>query len=158
MRAAERLESIAGRGVEGSRLRAAADDRRAGDRIRSPSRTGVAWPFLDTPRMIFFAEPPGPDEQLGAYGHWIDLLAVHETAHLVHMLRPSRNPLRARCSTKFVLPLNPITLRAPRWVLEGYATVIEGRLTGAGRPIEHHPRADPAPLGGERAPSRPTGS
>ncbi len=25
-------------------------------------------------------------------------------------------------------------LRAPRWVLEGYATVIEGRLTGAGRP------------------------
>ena len=55
---------------------------------------GVAWPLLDTPRMIFFAEPPGPDEQLGAYGHWIDLLAVHETAHLVHMLRPSRNPLQ----------------------------------------------------------------
>src|SRR5688572_4616263 len=94
---------------------------------------GVAWPFLDTPRMIFFAEPPGPDEQLGAYGHWIDLLAVHETAHLVHMLRPSRNPLE-RAIERFALPLNPITLRAPRWVLEGYATVIEGRLTGAGRP------------------------
>jgi hypothetical protein len=89
---------------------------------------GIAWPLLDTPRMIFFAEPPGPDEQLGAYGHWIDLLAVHETTHIVHMLRPSRNPL-AR-----LLPVNPITLRAPRWVLEGYATVIEGRLTGAGRP------------------------
>src|SRR5436190_16241373 len=44
------------------------------------------------------------------------------------MLRPSRNPLQR------LLPLNPITLRAPRWVLEGYATVIEGRLTGAGRP------------------------
>lgn len=94
---------------------------------------GVAWPFLDTPRMIFFAEPPGPDEQIGAYGHWIDLLAVHETAHVVHMLRPTRNPL-GRAFEKFVLPLNPITLRAPRWVLEGYATVIEGRLTGAGRP------------------------
>jgi len=89
---------------------------------------GIAWPLLDTPRMIFFAEPPGPDEQLGAYGHWIDVLAVHETTHIVHMLRPSRNPL-AR-----LLPVNPITLRAPRWVLEGYATVIEGRLTGAGRP------------------------
>jgi hypothetical protein len=94
---------------------------------------GIAWPLLDTPRMILFAEPPGPDEQLGAYGHWIDLLTVHETTHLVHMLRPSRNPL-TRTIERFALPLNPITLRAPRWVLEGYATVIEGRLTGAGRP------------------------
>jgi hypothetical protein len=94
---------------------------------------GVAWPLLDTPRMIFFAEPPGPEEQIGAYGHWIDLLAIHETAHLVHMLRPSRNPLQ-RMLERSVFPLNPITLRAPRWVLEGYATVIEGRLTGSGRP------------------------
>ncbi|HEX2121413.1 MAG TPA: hypothetical protein VHL59_07205, partial [Thermoanaerobaculia bacterium] len=94
---------------------------------------GSAWPLLDSPRMIFFAEPPGPDEQLGAYGHWIDLLAVHETAHLVHLLRPSRSPW-GRLMEKFVVPLNPITLRAPRWVVEGYATVIEGRLTGAGRP------------------------
>jgi len=89
---------------------------------------GVAWPLLGSPRMIFYAEPPGPDELIGAYGHWIDLLAVHETTHLVHMLRPSRNPLER------LLPLNPITLRAPRWVLEGYATVLEGRLTGSGRP------------------------
>lgn len=94
---------------------------------------GVAWPLLDAPRILFYTEPPGPDEQLGAYGHWIDLLAVHEVAHVVHMLRPSRNPLN-RLVEKSILPLNPITLRAPRWVLEGYATVIEGRLTGAGRP------------------------
>lgn len=94
---------------------------------------GVAWPFLDTPRMIFYAEPPAPDEQLGAFGHWIDILAVHETAHLVHMLRPTRNPF-GRLVERFALPLDPITLRAPRWVLEGYATVVEGRLTGAGRP------------------------
>ncbi len=89
---------------------------------------GSAWTLLDTPRIILFAEPPGPDEQLGAFGHWIDLLTVHETAHIVHMMRPSRNALERW------LPVDPITLRAPRWVLEGYATVIEGRLTGAGRP------------------------
>lgn len=94
---------------------------------------GMALPLLDSPRMVFFAEPPGPDEQLGAYGHWIDLLAVHEYAHTAHMLRPSRNPLE-RALEKSFLPLNPIVLRAPRWVIEGYATVIEGRLTGAGRP------------------------
>ena len=94
---------------------------------------GVAWPLLDTPRIEFYAEPPGPDEQLGAYGHWIDLLATHEVTHVVHMLRPSRNPL-TRLVESSILPLNPVTLRAPRWVLEGYATVIEGRLTGAGRP------------------------
>jgi hypothetical protein len=132
MRAAERLESI--------RLEVAKEvgftppqtiDVLVTNPIAEPN--GSAWPFLDGPRMIFYAEPPGPDEQLGAYGHWIDLLSVHETAHLVHMLRPSRNPL-GRAVEKFVVPLNPITLRAPRWVLEGYATVIEGRLTGAGRP------------------------
>ncbi|HEX7152452.1 MAG TPA: hypothetical protein VF618_13270 [Thermoanaerobaculia bacterium] len=94
---------------------------------------GSAWPLLDAPRILFWTEPPGPEEQIGSYSHWIDLLAVHEVAHVVHMLRPTRRPLR-RLLEKSILPLNSITLGAPRWVLEGYATVIEGRLTGAGRP------------------------
>ncbi|HUP48072.1 MAG TPA: hypothetical protein VNA04_04705 [Thermoanaerobaculia bacterium] len=94
---------------------------------------GLAWPLLDTPRIVLFTEPPGPDEQIGAYSDWIDLLAVHEVAHVVHMLRPSRNPAQ-RFVERFILPLNRITLASPRWVLEGYATVVEGRLTGAGRP------------------------
>ena len=94
---------------------------------------GIAWPFLDTPRIELYAEPPDSDEHLGGYSHWIDLVTVHEVAHVVHMLRPSRNPAR-RAMERFVLPVNPILLGAPRWVLEGYATVVEGRLTGAGRP------------------------
>ena len=94
---------------------------------------GLAWPLLDAPRIIFYTEPPGPDEQIGSYNNWIDLLAVHEVAHVIHMLRPSRNPFQ-RLVERYLLPLNPITTGAPRWVLEGYATVVEGRLTGAGRP------------------------
>ncbi|HEX9160639.1 MAG TPA: hypothetical protein VF980_02950 [Thermoanaerobaculia bacterium] len=94
---------------------------------------GSAWPFLDAPRILFYTEPPGPDEQIGAFSDWIDLLATHEITHVMHMLRPSRNPFE-RSIERFVLPLDPITLGAPRWVLEGYATVVEGRLTGAGRP------------------------
>lgn len=131
-RAAERLESIR---VEVSKEVGFTPAQTIDVLVANPiaDANGSAWPFLDTPRMIFWAEPPGPDEQLGAFGHWIDLLAVHETTHLVHMLRPSRNTLD-RIVEKSVLPLNPITLRAPRWVLEGYATVVEGRLTGAGRP------------------------
>ncbi|HEV7766245.1 MAG TPA: hypothetical protein VGQ76_14665 [Thermoanaerobaculia bacterium] len=132
MRAAERLESI--RDAVSKEV-GFAPPQTIDVLIVNPEAdaNGVAWPFLDTPRMIFYTEPPGPDEQLGAFGHWIDLLAVHETAHLVHMLRPSRHPL-TNALERFAVPLNPITLRAPRWVLEGYATVIEGRLTGAGRP------------------------
>jgi hypothetical protein len=93
---------------------------------------GVTISLLDTPRILLFAEPPEPEDQIGQYSTWIDLLTVHETAHLVHLLRPSRNPFERALA--HVVPLNPITRHAPRWVLEGYATLIEGRITGSGRP------------------------
>lgn len=93
---------------------------------------GLTIALLDTPRIVLFAEPPEPETEIGEYANWIDLLTVHETAHLVHLLRPSRNPFDRALA--HLLPLNPITLHAPRWVLEGYATLIEGRITGSGRP------------------------
>jgi hypothetical protein len=93
---------------------------------------GATIPLLDTPRIVLYPEAPEPEEVIGEYSNWIDLLTVHETAHLVHLLRPSRNPFEQVMAR--LLPLNPITLHAPRWVLEGYATVIEGRITGSGRP------------------------
>jgi hypothetical protein len=93
---------------------------------------GITIALLDTPRIVLYAEPPEPETQIGEYSNWIDLLTVHETAHLVHLLRPSRNPFDRALG--HLLPLNPITLHAPRWVLEGYATLIEGRITGSGRP------------------------
>ncbi|HLE85938.1 MAG TPA: hypothetical protein VJG13_16495, partial [Thermoanaerobaculia bacterium] len=96
---------------------------------------GSAWPFLAGPRMVLWTSPPEPGSILGRYRDWGELLAVHEDAHLVHLLRPSRN--RWRRSAMRWLPIGgvgPITLRAPRWVTEGYATLLEGRLTASGRP------------------------
>ena len=98
------------------------------DPIAQPN--GAAWPLLGRPRLVLLLTPPGASSQLGDFGDWPELLVVHEQAHLSHLLRPSRNPLLRMLR----LPLGPISLRAPRWTVEGYATVVEGRLTGSGRP------------------------
>ncbi|MEA2599355.1 MAG: hypothetical protein QOF89_347 [Acidobacteriota bacterium] len=93
---------------------------------------GEALPFLGWPRMILWTSPPGPESEIGHYSDWTDLVAIHEETHLVHLLRPSRNPTRRLLEA--LVPLGPIPQNAPRWVMEGYATVVEGRLTGSGRP------------------------
>ena len=94
---------------------------------------GMTISLLDTPRIVLWTEPPEPESSIGEFREWIDLLTVHEMTHLIHLLRPSRNPAQ-RIAEKLFVPVSPIALSAPRWVLEGYATVIEGRLTGSGRP------------------------
>jgi hypothetical protein len=99
------------------------------DPVAQPN--GSAWPFLGEPRMVLWTSPPGPESVLNHYADWTELLIVHEETHLVHLLRPSRNPIRQLLSR--AVPAGPI-LFAPRWVSEGYATVVEGRLTGFGRP------------------------
>ena len=91
---------------------------------------GAAWPLLGRPRLVLLLTPPGASSQLSDFGDWPELLVTHEQAHLAHLLRPSRNPLLRRLG----LPTGPIALRAPRWAVEGYATLLEGRLTGGGRP------------------------
>ena len=94
---------------------------------------GLTIALLDAPRIVLWSEPPEPESSIGEFHDWIGLLTVHEMTHLVHLLRPSRNPTR-RLIEKLLLPVNPIVLAGPRWLLEGYATVIEGRITGSGRP------------------------
>jgi hypothetical protein len=130
-RAAVRLESIRERvAAEVGYTPTEVVDVLVSDPVADPN--GMAFPFLGWPRMVLWTSPPGPESVLGHYRDWGELLIVHEDTHLVHLLRPSRNPVRRLLSR--AIPVGPIALGAPRWVSEGYATVVEGRLTGAGRP------------------------
>jgi hypothetical protein len=126
LRAASRLESIraaviAEVGYEPPQI----VDVFVSDPVAEPN--GMALPLLGRPRMVLWTSPPDAGSIIGHYRDWLELLAVHEETHLVHLLRPSRNRLLGG------LPIGPLAL-APRWVTEGYATLVEGRLTGSGRP------------------------
>ena len=95
---------------------------------------GFAFTFTDAPSITFWATPPNPREDIGNFRAWSEMLAVHEFAHVAHLARPSRNPLARSLWQLLPVRLGPIAVRAPRWVLEGYATYVEGRVTGSGRP------------------------
>lgn len=95
---------------------------------------GSAWPFLKKPVINFWATPPDPREDIGDFRVWGEMLASHEFAHIVHLSRPSRNTFLRRVWSAMPVDLGPIPLKAPRWVIEGYATYVEGRVTGSGRP------------------------
>jgi Tol biopolymer transport system component len=129
-RAAERLEGIH---EAVSALVGYAPKRKTDVLVRDPtaSPNGMAFPFLDRPYIVLWATPPASDSGIGFYGDWVDLLVTHEVAHVVHLARPrNRSPeIFSR-----LLPLGPVTLSAPRWIIEGYATLVEGELTGSGRP------------------------
>ena len=85
------------------------------------------------PHIFLFPTPPEPRSTIGENRGWGELLAVHEFAHIAHMTRPSRNSFTRFVNSLLPARLDPIIL-APRWVLEGYATYVEGKLTGSGRP------------------------
>lgn len=93
---------------------------------------GSAVPWTRAPRLMLFATAPDASSVIGHYRTWDEILLVHEDAHLVHLTRSPRNGLERLVTT--LTGLGPITLESPRWVIEGYATVVEGRLTGFGRP------------------------
>ncbi len=94
---------------------------------------GSAWPLLGSPRIVLWSTPPTASSSLGHFNDWGELVLVHELAHLAHLLRPSRAPLRA-LAERTLWPLGPLATRTPRWAVEGYATMVEGRVTGSGRP------------------------
>lgn len=95
---------------------------------------GSAWPFLNQPVINLWATPPSPRDDIGEFRDWGEMLVSHEFAHISHLTRPSRNPLMRLLWETLPVDLGPIALRAPRWAIEGYATYVEGKATGSGRP------------------------
>ena len=88
---------------------------------------GFALPLLDAPLIFLWPTPPGPTASI-SNGAWGDLLSIHEYAHIAHLTRESRNPALRRLSRLLPVQLGPLALGAPRWVTEGYATFVEGRI------------------------------
>jgi hypothetical protein len=95
---------------------------------------GYAFPALDAPTIVLWPTPPDPRSEIGNARVWEELLATHEFTHIAHLTRPSRNRWKRLLWSLSPVPLGPITTKAPRWVLEGYATYVEGKVTGSGRP------------------------
>lgn len=104
--------------------------------VEDPSNVanGFAIPLLEGPVVFLWPTPPAPSPTFGAHREWGEMLAVHEYGHIAHLTVPSRNP-RERWIWRF-LParIGPVARKSPAWVIEGYATYIEGKLTGDGRP------------------------
>jgi hypothetical protein len=95
---------------------------------------GSAWPFIDAPAIMLWATPPEPRDDIGTYVTWSDMLLSHEFTHIAHLTRPSRNRAIETFWKVFPVDLGPISLKAPRWMIEGYAVYVEGLVTGSGRP------------------------
>ena len=93
---------------------------------------GIAYPFLDRPVIVLWTSPPEAESGLGDYDEWMDLVTTHEMAHIVHLTRPRNRP--GFLERLLPLPVGPVLWNSPRWLAEGYATVVEGALTGSGRP------------------------
>ena len=95
---------------------------------------GTAYPTLDAPTIVLWPVSPDPRSDIGDYAVWQELLATHEFAHVAHLTRPTRNRWQRFIRSLSPVPLGPITTKVPRWVTEGYATYVEGRVSGSGRP------------------------
>lgn len=98
---------------------------------------GMAFPFLDRPFVVLWTSPPEPESELGLWNDWMESLVTHEVAHIVHLTRP-RNRSRGLLARISPVPLGPLTLKSPRWLTEGYATLLEGALSGSGRPASSY--------------------
>lgn len=87
------------------------------------------------PRIVIYARPPVDGRALSHYDDWLDLVVVHELAHVIHLDRTGGLGRLLRGVFGRVPSTWPFFpgLAAPRWVVEGLATWYESALTTAGR-------------------------
>ena len=104
--------------------------------VEDPSNVanGFALPFMEGPVIFLWPTPPSPSPTFGTHRGWGEALAVHEYGHIAHLTFPSRNPRMRWLWSLLPTQLSPVAINAPPWVIEGYATLIEGLMTGSGRP------------------------
>jgi Tol biopolymer transport system component len=95
---------------------------------------GFALPFIGSPTIVVWPVPPTPESDIANFDHWPPLLATHEFTHIAQLTWPSRNPWQRLLWSVLPEDLGPVARRSPNWVREGYATYVEGALTGRGRP------------------------
>lgn len=94
---------------------------------------GFAIPFSNKPIMALFATPPHSDSIISNSSSWQQLLSLHEYVHLVHIGQPLRKSFKQSLSKYWDLYDIYKSSGMPRWVTEGYATLLESKLTGRGR-------------------------
>ncbi len=93
---------------------------------------GKALPLIGAPLVHLWVTPPGPTDQIANHRGWGIKLAAHEFGHIAHLSRPAR---RSQWYWHLApAQVSPLAATTPRWALEGYATWIEGKVTGSGRP------------------------
>ena len=105
--------------------------------VEDPSSVanGFALPMLRAPLVFLWPTPPTPSPSFGIYRNWGEVLAVHEYGHIAHLTIPTRHPGERLLWRVLPEGVGPVARKAPAWVTEGYATYVEGQLTGNGRPF-----------------------
>lgn len=101
---------------------------------------GFALPLSHQPTMALFATPPQSEMVLHHMTGWMQLVALHEYVHLVHLAQPHRREWQNQAG-KYMQFADLLRLQTPRWASEGYATLLESRLTGYGRLYSHFAEA-----------------
>jgi hypothetical protein len=93
---------------------------------------GFAIPLSNAPYMTLFTTPPQSDSVIANSTGWQQLLVLHEYVHLVHLGQKNRADWRNKIADWYdIYDASQITNH--RWVSEGYATLLESKLTGRGR-------------------------